>query len=207
MFLLIDNYDSFTYNLVQLLLQEGLEPLVVRNDQQILLKLANDPELEAVLISPGPGTPQQSGLCLSFLDRLPAGVPVLGVCLGHQVLACFAAWPVVRAARIMHGKTSSIEHTGQGIFQDLPRPFTATRYHSLLLDPEHGPGLVNLLQITAWSETKEPMGLKYMDRDWFGIQFHPESILTRHGPQLIRNFLHLARKNKSCTSKKTRRSL
>ncbi|MFO8032478.1 MAG: aminodeoxychorismate/anthranilate synthase component II [Desulfohalobiaceae bacterium] len=192
MFLLIDNYDSFTYNLVQLLLQEGIEPLVLRNDQDRLLQLADEPELQAVLISPGPGAPENSGLCLPFLQLLPSRVPVLGVCLGHQILAHHAGWPVLRASRIMHGKTSSIEHTGSGIFQDLPLPFIATRYHSLLMDPEYaGPGL-SLLQITAWSETGEPMGLGYSDKNWFGIQFHPESILTTYGSLLVRNFLCLA---------------
>jgi anthranilate synthase component 2 len=193
MFLLLDNYDSFTYNLVQLLLQEGLEPLVLRNDQERMLQLAQEPELQAVLISPGPGTPENSGLCLPFLQLLPSRIPVLGVCLGHQILAHHAGWPVLRASRIMHGKTSSIQHTGLGIFQDLPQPFTATRYHSLLMDPEHGGPAASLLRVTAWSEMNEPMALQYADRDWFGIQFHPESILTTSGPLLVRNFLCLAR--------------
>ncbi|MFP4629701.1 MAG: anthranilate synthase component II [Desulfohalobiaceae bacterium] len=191
MLLLIDNYDSFTYNLVQLLQQESLEPDVLRNDDPRLLDLALNSALEGVVISPGPGAPQHSGLCPNFLRLLSSQVPVLGVCLGHQILAHHAGWPVIRAPRIMHGKTSSIEHAETGIFQGLPRPFTATRYHSLLMDPDYQGHGRSLLSITAWSQTGEPMGLAYQDRDWFGIQFHPESILTQQGPGLMRNFLRL----------------
>ncbi len=191
MFLLIDNFDSFTYNLVQLLEQQNVQPLVLRNNDARLLELASAPELEAVLISPGPGRPEKSGFCPSFLANLPDRVPVLGICLGHQVLAFHAGCPVIQAARIMHGKTSSISHCGSGLFAGLPQEFIATRYHSLLMDQEHLPGN-KTLRVIAWSEAQEPMALSYTNRNWFGVQFHPESILCTQGPALMRNFLHLA---------------
>ena len=192
MFLLIDNYDSFTFNLVQAFQMLGVFPRVVRHDEPGLPGLAGDPELRAVLISPGPGGPEDSGLCLPFLQALPAGVPVLGICLGHQILGFFAGRSIIRAERIMHGKTSAIAHDGTGLFAHLPNPFQATRYHSLLVD-EGGDGHKGHdLLIIARSETQEPMGLRYADRPWFGVQFHPESILSPEGPQLFANFLRIS---------------
>lgn len=189
MFLLIDNFDSFTYNLVQAFESLGVQPRVLRNDQKELLSLAQDPELQGIVISPGPGGPEDTGQCLAVLKSLPARIPVLGVCLGFHTLAHFAGYPIIRANRIMHGKTSSIHHSQTGIFRDLESPFSATRYHSLLMDtdkpPEPG------LKITAKSEDNEPMGLEYPDRPWMGVQFHPESILTVLGNQLLYNFYRI----------------
>lgn len=191
MFLLIDNYDSFTFNLVQAFQVLGVQPRVVRNDQPELLDLATDTSLRTVVISPGPGGPADSGLCLPFLQTLPSKLPVLGVCLGHQVLGFFAGCKVIRAERIMHGKTSTIEHDHSGLFQDLPNPFTATRYHSLLVNTNSVSRNGHPLRITARSEYQEPMALDFVDRPWFGIQFHPESILTPEGPRILENFLKL----------------
>ena len=189
MLLLIDNYDSFTFNLVQALQELGACPWVVRHDHDSLPALGLRPDLEGVIISPGPGGPKDSGLCLQLLEHLHPQVPVLGICLGHQVLASFGGYPVVRAERIMHGKTSLIEHSGQGLFQDLANPFQTTRYHSLLVDEGRRPGKDHVLEITARSEYGEPMALCFRDRPWMGVQFHPESILCPQGPKLLNNFL------------------
>lgn len=189
MFLLIDNYDSFTYNLVQLFQKLGANPLVVKHDQPELLSMARDPRLKRVVISPGPGGPKDSGLCLPFLQVLPPEIPVLGVCLGHQVLGFFGGWTCKRGERIMHGKTSEIVHNDTGLFQGVPNPFVATRYHSLLVDESSQSSNGHLLEINARSEYHEPMGLVYTDRPWAGIQFHPESILTLDGPHILKNFL------------------
>lgn len=186
MFLLIDNYDSFTFNLVQAFQQLGPEPLVLRNEDQRLMEMASDPSLQAVVISPGPGGPLDSGLCLPFLKALNFQIPVLGVCLGHQVLAHLAGEKIERAGRIMHGKTSQIRHKNEGIFKGLPNPFEACRYHSLIM---HRQTEDSLLSVTARSEAEEIMAIAYQDRPWFGIQFHPESILTPSGPDLLANFL------------------
>lgn len=189
MFLLIDNFDSFTYNLVQAFESLGVQPRVVRNDQKELLSIAQDPELQGIVISPGPGGPEDTGLCLAVLRSLPAQIPVLGVCLGFHTLAHFAGYPIIRANKIMHGKTSSIYHTQAGIFRELESPFSATRYHSLIMDTVGNPELE--LEITAKSEDNEPMGLEYPDRPWMGVQFHPESILTVQGNQLLYNFYRI----------------
>ncbi|PTN37714.1 aminodeoxychorismate/anthranilate synthase component II [Desulfonatronum sp. SC1] len=196
MFLLIDNYDSFTFNLVQAFQVLGRFPHVVRNDQPELLGLASSPELEAVVISPGPSRPEQAGLCLEFLELLPTTVPVLGICLGHQILGHHAGASVVVGERIMHGKTSPVRHTGEGLFAGLPQPMECGRYHSLLVRVEEAP---KLLERTAWTEDgkgdgdgeDEVMGLRYTDRPWAGVQFHPESILTPEGPKLLENFLKM----------------
>lgn len=192
MFLLIDNYDSFTFNLVQAFQIMGLEPRVVRNDAANLMTLAASASLQAVVISPGPGGPTDSGPCLDFLATLSATIPVLGVCLGHQILAHYAGVPVVRAARIMHGKTSQIQHQNEALFAGLSNPFEATRYHSLIMTEAVRRQSDLPLTITARSEWNEPMGLQYRDRPWFGIQFHPESILSVEGPRLLENFARLA---------------
>ena len=194
MFLLIDNYDSFTFNLVQAFQVLGRFPHVVRNDQPELLGLTTRPDLEAVVISPGPSRPEQAGLCLEFLKLLPTSVPVLGICLGHQILGHHAGASVVVGQRIMHGKTSPVRHTGEGLFTGLPQPMECGRYHSLLVRVEEAP---ELLVRTAWTEDGkgddegEVMGLRYTDRPWAGVQFHPESILTPDGPRLLENFLKM----------------
>lgn len=185
MFLLIDNFDSFTYNLVQAFQKIGLEPTVVRNNRPELLELATSPEVEMVCISPGPSHPINAGLCLQFLERLPRTTPVLGVCLGHQILGHFAGATVNVGHRIMHGKTSPIRHNNKGLFAGLPNPFEVGRYHSLLVRAEEAP---ELLEVTATTDEGEVMGLRYKDRPWAGVQFHPESILTPDGPQLLANF-------------------
>ncbi len=189
MFLLIDNYDSFTYNLVQVLAEAGTLPRVLHKDDETLLDQDLFRELSGVLISPGPGGPEKSGLCRDFLSRLPSEIPVLGVCLGQQILGHMAGWSVIRAERIMHGKTSSIRHNGDELFNGLSEPFTATRYHSLLLDPAQD--REKLPEITAWTEEGEIMGIRYTDRPWMGVQFHPESVLSEEGPRLLGNFLRI----------------
>lgn len=191
MFLLIDNFDSFTFNLVQAFQQLGADPVVIRNDRTELLELAQSGELEMVCLSPGPSRPENAGLCLAFLERLPSRIPVLGVCLGHQTLGHFAGADVVRADRIMHGKTSMILHEDTGLFKGLPNPFEVCRYHSLLVLAEQVP---DKLEITAQTDRGEVMGLAYRDRPWVGVQFHPESILTPDGPKLLENFLELKKR-------------
>ena len=189
MFLLIDNYGSFTYNLVQVLAEAGTLPRVLRNDDEDLLHPDLFRELSGVLISPGPGGPEKSGLCSQFLARLDPRVPVLGVCLGQQILGNEAGWRVIRGYRIMHGKTSLIQHEGGELFSGMSRPFTATRYHSLLLSPDGGDR--ERVRVTAWTEEGEIMGIRYTDRPWMGVQFHPESVLSEEGPLLLANFLKI----------------
>jgi anthranilate synthase component 2 len=191
MFLLIDNFDSFTFNLVQVFQQIGVFPRVVRNDRPELLHMSKQEDLDGVVISPGPGGPLDSGSCLEFLSRLEPSVPVLGVCLGHQILGHFAGHEVRRAGRIMHGKTSQIHHDGEGLFSGLDSPFSATRYHSLLVDEASSRETGLAFKVTARSGQGELMGLCYQDRPWMGIQFHPESVLTVQGPQLLGNFVSL----------------
>ncbi len=188
MFLLIDNFDSFTFNLVQAFQQLGADPVVYRNDRPEVLDLAAGGKLERVCISPGPSRPENAGLCLEFLKRLPKTVPVLGVCLGHQILGHHAGASVVRADRIMHGKTSLVEHGGDGLFAGLPNPVEVCRYHSLLVLAQEAS---QVLRTTARTAEGEVMGLSYLDRPWVGVQFHPESILTPQGPTLLSNFLKM----------------
>ena len=187
MFLLIDNYDSFSFNLVQAFMQQGRDPRVVKNDDPLLPELALAEDLRMVCISPGPGRPEAAGLCLEFLQRLPKHIPVLGVCLGHQILGHFAGARVSVADRIMHGKTTPVEHSGTGLFQGLPNPMRVGRYHSLLVRAEDSP---NLLQVTARSADRsgEVMAMRFTDRPWAGVQFHPESVLTPEGARLLANF-------------------
>ncbi len=185
MFLLIDNFDSFTFNLVQEFQKQGRDPVVLRNDEERILDLAESGELSMVCISPGPSRPENAGLCLEFLALLPKEVPVLGVCLGHQALGYFAGAPVEVAGRIMHGKTSMVKHDGQGLFAGLPNPFEVCRYHSLLVMATQAHASI---EITARTDQGEVMGLRYRDRPWVGVQFHPESILTPEGPRLLANF-------------------
>jgi anthranilate synthase component 2 len=185
MFLLIDNFDSFTFNLVQCFQQLGQDPVVLKNDNPEILDLAASGRLSMVCISPGPSWPQKAGLCLKFLAKLPAQTPVLGVCLGHQILGHFAGAPVVVADRIMHGKTSLVTHRETGLFTGLPNPFEVCRYHSLLVQAGK---VADKLTITAWTDENEVMGLAYKDRPWVGVQFHPESVLTPEGMKLLGNF-------------------
>lgn len=190
MLLMIDNYDSFTFNLVQYFGELGEEVRVVRNDA---LDRAAISALRpsAIVISPGPGTPDEAGVSLDLLREPLPGVPVLGVCLGHQAIGQIFGGRVVRAGEIMHGKTSPIRHRGVGVFAGLPDPFQATRYHSLVVEPS---SLPDCLEVTAWTERadgsrEEIMGLRHRSLPIEGVQFHPESILTEHGHALLRNFL------------------
>ena len=184
MILLIDNYDSFTYNLVQLLEQLGQVVNVHRNDQIDMTQIeALGPA--ALVISPGPGTPAESGISMTAISELGANIPVLGVCLGHQAIAAAFGGNVVRADRIMHGKTSRIFHDGRSIFRGLANPFEAVRYHSLIVERDSMPGC---LEISAWTEQGEIMGLRHRQYNIEGVQFHPESILTEAGKQILHNF-------------------
>ena len=190
MILMIDNYDSFTYNLVQYLGELGAEVRVVRNDAMAVPDmLALQPS--HIVLSPGPCTPNEAGVCLELIAQLGGRVPLLGVCLGHQAIGQAFGGKVVRAPEVMHGKTSPIHHRGIGVFRDLPSPYIATRYHSLVVAPETLPPA---LEATAWTHGADGrpehiMGLKHRALPIEGVQFHPESILTEHGHQLLRNFL------------------
>ena len=190
MLLMIDNYDSFTYNLVQYFGELGQEVKVVRNDALDVAGIAAL-QPERIVISPGPCTPDQAGVSLAVLNELSGKLPILGVCLGHQSLGQAFGGKVIRAKTIMHGKTSPIHHKGQGVFAGLPSPFLATRYHSLVVEKE---SLPDCLEITAWTENEdgsfdEIMGLRHKTLAVEGVQFHPESILTEHGHAMLRNFL------------------
>ena len=194
MLLMIDNYDSFTWNLVQYLQALGAEVRVERNDAltvDAIVKLAP----ERIVISPGPCTPNEAGVSLELIERLGVTTPILGVCLGHQSIGQAYGGNVVRAGRIMHGKTSHIRHEGKGVFADLPDGYEATRYHSLVV--ERG-SLPDALEVTAWTEHEdgsfeEIMGLRHREHPVEGVQFHPESILTEHGHALLKNFLESPR--------------
>ncbi|MCA3699885.1 MAG: aminodeoxychorismate/anthranilate synthase component II [Brevundimonas sp.] len=188
MILVVDNYDSFTYNLVHYLAELGAETHVVRNDD-LTVEEAWALKPEAVLLSPGPCAPDQAGICLPILTTAPDDMPILGVCLGHQAIGQAFGGDVIRAKTLMHGKTSPITHDGRGLFKGLPSPFTATRYHSLAISRGTLP---NTLDVTAWTEDGEIMGVQHHDRPIHGVQFHPESIATEHGHDLIANFLDLA---------------
>ena len=187
MFLLIDNYDSFTYNLVQAFYALGQDPVVVKNDDPRLLELAQDPSLNMVCLSPGPGHPKDAGYCMEVLRILDPKVPVLGVCLGHQALGLAAGAEVVVGPCIMHGKASEIVHDGSGLFSGVPNPMRVGRYHSLVVrsdvDEAHAK-----FTVTAHGPEGEIMALRYKDRPWVGVQFHPESILTPDGLRLLGNF-------------------
>jgi anthranilate synthase/aminodeoxychorismate synthase-like glutamine amidotransferase len=183
--LVVDNYDSFVYNLVQYLGELGADPVVHRHDDLTIDEIvALDPD--GVLISPGPGRPEDAGLSNEVIRRFAGLRPVLGVCLGHQCIGQVYGGEVVRAPAIMHGKTSLVHHDGGGVFADLPDPFEATRYHSLVVAPESVPAE---LEVTAWTDDGVVMGLRHREHDVEGVQFHPESILTASGHDLLRNFL------------------
>ena len=194
MLLMIDNYDSFTYNLVQYLGELGEDVRVERNDALDVDAIARL-RPERIVISPGPCTPNEAGVSLELIERLAGQVPILGVCLGHQAIGQAFGGEVVRAKRIMHGKVSLVHHTGSGVFAGLPNPFEATRYHSLVVRRETLP---DCLEVTAWTLDEdggfeEIMGLRHRTLAVEGVQFHPESILTQHGHALLRNFLGEAR--------------
>ena len=193
MIVVIDNYDSFTYNLVQYLGTLGAEVEVHRNDAITVEALRARP-LEGLVISPGPGEPRDAGISEPAIRALAGVVPVLGVCLGHQGLGEVYGGRVVRAPRLMHGKTSPILHKGRGVFAGLDNPFEATRYHSLIVERETLP---EVLDVVAWTPEGEIMGLKHRDHETWGVQFHPESVLTRPGLKLVENFLTLCRQQRS----------
>jgi len=190
MIVMIDNYDSFTYNLVQYLGELGAEVQVYRNDQISVDQVAAL-KPERIVLSPGPCTPNEAGICLELIEQLKGRFPILGVCLGHQAMGQAFGGKVVRARRVMHGKTSLIHHEAKGVFSGLPSPFTATRYHSLIVERA---GLPADFEITAWTQHEdgsvdEIMGLRHKTLPVEGVQFHPESILTEHGHDMLKNFL------------------
>ncbi len=190
MLLMIDNYESFTYNVVQYLGELGADVQVVRNDQVAVADIAAMAP-EKIVISPGPCTPNEAGISMDVIREYAGKLPILGICLGHQSIGQVFGGKVVRARKVMHGKTSSVHHRGEGVFRGLSQPFEATRYHSLVVEKE---SLPDCLEITAWTEAEdggvdEIMGLRHRELAVEGVQFHPESILTAHGHDLLRNFL------------------
>jgi anthranilate synthase component 2 len=187
MLLIIDNYDSFTFNLVHYFLELGAETRVIRNDElSVSDALALRPT--GIVLSPGPCAPDTAGICLDLIDQAPKNMPILGVCLGHQAMGQAFGGDVISAKEIMHGKTSPIEHDGTGLFAGIPNPFTATRYHSLAIKPESFP---SALRVTARTADGEIMGLCHTNRPIHGVQFHPESIASEHGHHMLRNFLNM----------------
>jgi anthranilate synthase component 2 len=185
MLLMIDNYDSFTYNLVQYFGELGEDVRTVRNDEVTLEEIvAMQPE--RICISPGPCTPHEAGVSVPVLQELAGKLPILGVCLGHQAIGAAFGGKVVRAKQVMHGKTDLLHHTGVGVFKGLPDPYTITRYHSLAIERA---SLPDCLEVTAWTSDGEIMGVRHKAFDIEGVQFHPESILTEHGHELLQNFL------------------
>lgn len=187
MILVIDNYDSFTYNLVQYLGELGADPQVVRNDQTTLEAIAKQAP-ERIVISPGPKTPSEAGICLDVITAFAGKIPILGVCLGHQAIGQAFGGQVIRAPQLMHGKTSEIQHDGKTIFAGLPNPFPATRYHSLIVERATLP---DCLEVSACTSDGLIMGLRHKKMKVEGVQFHPESVLTHAGKELLGNFLQL----------------
>ena len=185
MLLMIDNYDSFTYNLVQYLGELGEDVVVYRNDEITLEKIAALKPAH-IVISPGPCTPNEAGVSVPLIKRFAGEIPILGVCLGHQSIGQAFGGKIVHAKQLMHGKTSNIHHTQQGVFCNLPSPFQATRYHSLVIERA---SLPECLEVTAWTDDGEIMGVRHKSLRIEGVQFHPESILTEHGHKLLANFL------------------
>lgn len=193
MFLLIDNYDSFTYNLLHYLGELGADVAVRRNDAiSPAQAIAMNPE--GIVISPGPCDPPQAGICLDLLAAIPDAMPVFGVCLGHQSIGQHFGANIVRAPKPMHGKVDKISHNGQGVFKSIPSPIEATRYHSLTIDPESFP---DCLEITATSSDGVIQGLRHKTRPIFGVQFHPESIASEHGHDILKNFLDISKTRKA----------
>jgi len=187
--LVIDNYDSFTYNLVHYVGELGAEPIVFRNDK-ISLDEIEKLAPEAILLSPGPKTPNEAGVCLGVIDRFSAATPIFGVCLGHQAIGQAMGGDVIRAPALMHGKTSRINHTGKGIFRGLNSGFEATRYHSLIVKPETLPAV---LEVTASTDDGLIMAMQHRERPLYGVQFHPESIASENGKAILNNFLTISR--------------
>ena len=187
MILMIDNYDSFTYNLVQYLGELGAKLEVYRNDK-ITIPMIRRMRPSKIVISPGPCTPREAGISNEVIRTFSGQLPLLGVCLGHQCIGDVFGGKIVRAKRIMHGKISQIYHTGKGILRNLPVPFSATRYHSLVIAPRTVPPE---LEVTAWTKDHEIMGVRHRKHPTFGVQFHPESILTEHGQKILSNFLRI----------------
>jgi len=185
MLLMIDNYDSFTYNLVQYLAEIGQEVKVVRNDQ-ISIKEINKLNPQYIVISPGPCTPNEAGISLELIEAFKGKIPILGVCLGHQSIGQAFGGKIIHAQTIMHGKTSRISHNNAGVFSGIKNPFIATRYHSLVIDRK---SLPDCFDITAWTDDNEIMGIKHKELAIEGVQFHPESILSEYGHDLLKNFL------------------
>jgi anthranilate synthase/aminodeoxychorismate synthase-like glutamine amidotransferase len=186
---MIDNYDSFTYNLVHYLGELGEKVLVFRNDK-ITLEEVGKLNPDMVVVSPGPCTPKEAGISVDLIKEFSGRLPILGVCLGHQSIGYAFGGNIVRAERLLHGKTSMIYHDGKGIYEGVPNPFEATRYHSLLVERE---SLPVELEITAWTDKDEIMGIRHKEYLIEGVQFHPESILTKHGKDLLRNFIRMAK--------------
>lgn len=185
MLLLIDNYDSFTWNLYQYFCELGAEVVVKRNDEVTLAEIVTLAPAKLV-ISPGPCTPTEAGISLAAIERFAGKLPILGVCLGHQAIAQAFGATIIRAEKVMHGKTSAISHNNSGVFSGLNNPLTVTRYHSLIIDPATLP---DGFEVTAWSDKREIMGIRHRELDLEGVQFHPESILSEQGHQLLANFL------------------
>ena len=185
MLLMIDNYDSFTYNLVQYLAEIGQEVEVVRNDK-ISIEEINKLNPRYIVISPGPCTPNEAGISLELIEAFKGKIPILGVCLGHQSIGQAFGGKIIHAQTIMHGKTSKISHNNKGVFRGIKNPFIATRYHSLVIEKHTLP---NCFDITAWTDDNEIMGIKHKELPVEGVQFHPESILSEHGHDLLKNFL------------------
>ncbi|MDD4909841.1 MAG: aminodeoxychorismate/anthranilate synthase component II [Candidatus Omnitrophica bacterium] len=187
MILMIDNYDSFTYNLVQYLGELGEKLKVFRNDKITVAEISRM-RPKKIVISPGPGRPEDSGVSIDVIKRLAGKIPILGVCLGHQAIGYVFGAKVIKAKRLMHGKTSMIYHDAKGLFKGLPNPFEATRYHSLILEKKTLP---ECFKITAWTRQDEIMGIRHKDFSLWGVQFHPESIMTKSGKRLLKNFIGL----------------
>ncbi len=188
--LMIDNYDSFTYNLVQYLGTLGADVIVKRNDQTSVEEI-RELRPEAIVISPGPCTPAEAGVSVDVIKAFYTKIPILGVCLGHQSIGVAFGGRIVRAKNLMHGKVSRIFHTGEGVFKGIPSPFTAVRYHSLVIEKA---SLPEVLSITAWSDDEEIMGVQHSEFPVFGVQFHPESVLSEHGMDVLKNFLEQAQR-------------
>jgi len=191
MILMIDNYDSFTYNLVHYLAELGEEVVVHRNDKIELEDIGRlNPDM--MVVSPGPCTPKEAGISVDAIKEFAGRMPILGVCLGHQSVAYAYGAEIVRADRLLHGKTSEIHHDGKGIYKDIPDPFEATRYHSLLINKK---SLPDEFEVTSWTDEGEIMGIRHKEHLIEGVQFHPESILTKHGKDLLKNFITIAKKH------------
>ncbi|MCI0707736.1 MAG: aminodeoxychorismate/anthranilate synthase component II [Ignavibacteriae bacterium] len=187
MILVIDNYDSFTYNLVQYLGELGVKQTIVRNDR-ITVDEVKSMKPEAIVISPGPCTPKEAGISVDVIRELHKDIPILGVCLGHQAIGEAFGGRVVKAKSVMHGKVSMVQHNGSGIFKNVASPFQGTRYHSLIVDRE---SLPPMLEVTAWTDDGTIMGMQHKQDPVVGVQFHPESIATQHGKKLLKNFLSM----------------